>query len=116
MCYTSHYITTPTVFGVTIKKNVGIFEVLKVVFLKVQVFWYVMFCRNANSFLGNYLHYDRTSQPTRQDSSEIIPARQKRKIFSLTVREKCRLKTLRSRLRKRRTRGDEMERERNEVI
>jgi len=80
--------------------------------LKVQVFWYVMFSRNANSSLGNYSHYDRASHPTRQDSSEIIPVRQKLKTFSLTVREKCRLKALRSRLRKRRTRENEMERER----
>jgi hypothetical protein len=70
-----------------------------------------MFSRNANSSLGNYSHYDRASHPTRQDSSEIIPVRQKLKTFSLTVREKCRLKALRSRLRKRRTRGNEMERE-----
>jgi hypothetical protein len=77
-----------------------------------------MFCRNANSSLGNYRHYDRASHPTGQDSSEIIPVQQKRKTFSLTVREKCRLEALRSRLRKSRTRGDEMERERerNEVI
>jgi len=75
MSSTSHYITTPTVFGVTIKKILAIFEVLKLVTLKVQVFWYVTFCRNANSSLGNYSHYDRASHPTRQDSSEIIPAR-----------------------------------------
>jgi len=92
-------------------KILAIFEVLKVVILKVQVFWYVMFCLNANSSLGNYSHYDRASHPTRQDSSEIIPVRQKLKTFSLTVREKCRLKALRSRLRKRRARADEMERE-----
>ena len=87
------------------------------VFLKVQVFWYVMPCRNANSSLGNYSHYNRASHPTRQDSSEIIPVLLGRKTFSLTTREKCRTEGFEIEAQKEKDqRGRDGEREREREI